>query len=308
MQRKYKWMMGIFVVLVLFVIVANADNGDAPNGNGNGDIPPVVNTGDWDAVRAGDVPVIHESGWSAPKLAGISSDNWEDGAYISGDGETLYFAYYPDDLISDVMAMSFDDDIDVYYSKKPFTSRSKDLISEDIWSEGGVMISNGDKYYMSNKGRNDNLYKNGEKLDLDNGDVAEQDPHYCSAKEELYYWNRLEGGGAFESSKIYVYKNNEVTELPSPINVAGKSEDIQPFLTPDCETLYFSSNRDGKTKIYKSARLDDDGWATPEVVISSNGGVGEPTLTDDGNTMFFVQILADGAGNYNSDVFYIEKL
>lgn len=292
MKKRY-WIGLIFLFLLLFVIIANLDN-DAPEPNGN-DVPKI----DWSSIRANDVAQFSD-GWGTPVMASVSSDLWEDGAYISGDGNTLYFAYYPGDILHDVQTMKFKDDIDVYYSQKPFTSKSKHSISKNIWSEGGVMISNGDMYYMSNRGRNDNIYKNNEKIEIPGtGDMEEQDPHYCAEKDELYFWDR-------NDNKIYVYKNEELSKLPAPINVG--SQNIQPFLTEDCQTMYFSSSRNTqRLQIMKSERIDDDSWKEPVVVASSKIGIGEPTLTHDGNTLFFVQIFQSPEGAYNSDIFYVEK-
>ncbi|MEW6528624.1 MAG: hypothetical protein AB1391_01920 [Candidatus Micrarchaeota archaeon] len=263
----------------------------------------------WAEIRANDVAILSD-GWSQPKRIEVSDDGWEDGVYISSDGNTLYFVYYPGDILADLKAGKFKDDIDVYYSIKPFTSKKKHAISEDIWSEGGVMISGSDMYYMSNKpiddndkNYDDNIYKNGELLTF-NTNQSEGDPHHCSAKNELYFWINKEE----VTKEIYVYKNNHVSKLPEPIN--DGHENIQPFLTPDCQTMYFTSNRDGGVlKIYKSQRLGEDSWSNPKIVVSSKYGVGEPTLTDDGKFLFFVQLFKSEDGNSSTtDIFYSEKL
>mgnify|MGYP001611821357 FL=1 len=276
---SFKWF--LIIALVFFVLFIYSKLG--PN--------------NWSVVMMVDKPQI-EKGWSDPKGVGINTGQWEDGAFISGDGSTLFYAYYPGDLINDLSIGKLKDDIDVYYSEKPFNGGKKHALSEDKWSEGGVMMSGGDIYYMSNRNRleTDDLYKNGQII-FDTLNKSEQDPHYCATKDELYF--DAEG-------IIYVYKKNKSTALPSPIN--DGSRNIQPFLTPDCEQIYFASSRgDGVSKILRSNRILEDSWGEPELIVKSKYGVGEPTLTDNGKTMFFVQIFKSAKEVMNSDIFYVEK-
>ena len=289
---KKKIFYGLGIILILFIIIANIDN-DTPK---------------KDEVIENYVNPVStaklSSEWNEPVALGLNSKLWEDGVYITGDGKTLYYVIYPgEDLVHDVINNDFKGDIDIYYSEYPFTEGKKHELSEKPWSEGGVMISGDDTYYMSNKPvdkkdktYDDNIYKNDKLLDF-NTDYSEGDPHYCNIKDELYFW--------YEKT-IYVYKNDKVEKLLSPIN--NGEENIQPFLTPDCQTMYFTSKRnsDKVLKIYKSKRLDDDNWDEPLVVIESNGSVGEPTLTDDGKKIFFVQIFYN-EGKFSSDLYYAEK-
>ncbi|MFA6023147.1 MAG: hypothetical protein WC781_03605 [Candidatus Pacearchaeota archaeon] len=258
----------------------------------------------WSSIRANDIANV-PSGWSQPIRVSINTDNWEDGAYITGDGNTLYWAYYPGDLLNDAMAGSFKGNVNEYQSNKPFTTKTLSSISDPPWSVGGVMISGSDMYYMSNKDTGNGkhttqIYKNNERMSFNNPDENQDDPHYCALKDELYFWKDDTG-----DKNIYVYSNNEVKKLPSPIN-SGQS-DMQPFLTNDCQTMYFTSDRSGSNIIYKSSRSGED-WSSPQIVISSNVAVGEPTFTSDGKTMFFVQIFHSPEGKYNSDIMYTEKL
>ncbi len=305
-----KWILIIAAVLVVgVVILGSLDNNQPPandsNNNNNVNNTPESRGINWEQIRASDTAQV-PSGWSEPKTVGIDSDLWEDGAYISGDGSTLYFAVYSGDLVNDALKGEINKALDVYQSNKPFTSKTKSSISENVWAEGGVMISGSDIYYMSNKDVSDgetdtDIYKNEIKMPFSTSE-DEDDPHYCSLKDELYFWKKDNG-----DNNIYVFTNDEVKKLPSPINSA--SNDLQPFLTPDCQTMYFTSNRGNKpATIYKSDRIGDNEWSEPETIISSKTGVGEPTLTDDGKTLFFVQILRSSDGKFNSDVLYTEEL
>ena len=89
---------------------------------------------------------------------------------------------------------------------------------------------------------------------------------------------------------------------PPPINSEGT--DMQPFFHGN--TLYFSSDRDtGRMAIYASQR-NGDGWTRPAMVVSSQYGVGEPTLTADGRSLYFAQIFKDGK-RHNMDVMVTER-
>lgn len=240
--------------------------------------------------------IVLYNNWKNPTFLSVNSDKWEDGAYITGDGSILYFVIYHGDLLRDILAGSLKGEIDVYQSRKPFTSKSKVPISEKTWAEGGVMISGNDMYYMSNKYAQDgkydtDIYKNGVRMSFSTSE-DEDDPHYCAARDELYFWKKDNG-----DSNIYVYSNNEIKKLPNPINTA--SNDIQPFLTTNCQEMWFTSDREGNSRIYHSFR-NGDTWGEVHLRASSTYGVGEPTLTDDEKYLFFVKIdFKDGKHDSN---------
>ena len=292
---------GVIVIgLILFMIIGSLDQGETPT-----DELPKTNQATldfWAKIRAND-PVQLSGEWKNPTWLEVNSDLWEDGAYITGDGNTLYFVIYQGYLIKDIQTGNLKGELDVYMSQKPFREKSKAPISEKIWAEGGVMISGNDIYYMSNKYSQDgkydtDIYKNGVRLSFNTAE-DEDDPHYCAAKDELYFWKK-DGG----DSNIYVYANGEVKKLPSPINTAGT--DIQPFLTPDCQTMYFTSDRDGNPAIYKAQRAGER-WEKPTKMISSKIAVGEPTLTDDGKYLYFIQVFRSDDGVFTSDVMFVER-
>lgn len=47
----------------------------------------------WDEIRNEQLAQT-SSDWSKPILVLINNDHWQDGAYISGDGLTLYWSYF----------------------------------------------------------------------------------------------------------------------------------------------------------------------------------------------------------------------
>ena len=250
---------------------------------------------------------IYENGWSAPIKTEFSDSGWEDSYYISRNGNTIYFFYHPgSDLITNLKgAMQIQLDGRMYYSNYPFIE--KHLLApsnDDFVTEAGPYISqSGDLYYHRNfpPGNEPEKIVKGEKtLDLGTGN-KETNPHYCDRLDELYF----DAG----DQDILVYKDGKATMLPEPINIPDK-QDFQPFLTDDCQTMYFTSNRDsdfGIPAIYKSHRLGELEWSKPELFITNPDGVGEFSMSSDGKRLAFVQISRTNSGGYNADLFYSEN-
>jgi hypothetical protein len=93
--------------------------------------------------------------------------------------------------------------------------------------------------------------------------------------------------------------------LDFPVN--SFANDLQPAFTADGDTMYFVSDRNMLigAAIYRSVR-NGDLWTSPELVI--DGIVGEPSLTGDGEYLYFVHVLSDTAGTYDADVWYSQRV
>jgi hypothetical protein len=76
------------------------------------------------------------------------------------------------------------------------------------------------------------------------------------------------------------------------------------FAANDPSTMYFTSDRDGPASIYRTT-FDGTTWSEPEMVIT--GYVGEPTLSPDGTTLYFVHVLVDDSGVYGSNIWYVTR-
>lgn len=302
----------IFIFAIIFVVVANNDDID----NNHVPIDISVDGDAWQAVRDTDRAVVTESGWSAPERLAVNDGNWEDGVFISPDGETLYFTYYPaEDFIAAAASGKFVSDLDVYVSKAPFTSKKKFdkfFLSEKIWSEGGVMIDahgnffyNSNRDYQNDQSPDDDLYRNGEMLAF-NDDGWADNPHYCAAKDELYFSER--------DDRIWVLRDAEKNGfagtpelLPDTINKKGGIA-TQPFLTPTCETLYFSASGATGLEIFASHRVSDTAWGPPVRFIYGKTAVGEFSMTHDGKQATFLQVFTSADGRHTSDIFRIKKI
>lgn len=81
--------------------------------------------------------------------------------------------------------------------------------------------------------------------------------------------------------------------------------DGQPgFSAADPDTMYFVSNRDGPSAIYRST-WTGTAWGVPELVIT--GYVGEPSFTATGDILYFVHVLVDADGVFGSNIWYVRR-
>lgn len=251
---------------------------------------------DWNEIRSSDIPQSMGD-WGEPMFLGINTSGWEGDVYVSANGDVIYFSYYPGDLTKDLQKSKFKNDTDIYYSYKPFDRKKIHPLSEEGWFEEDLSFSDGDVYYASDRSSRgiSNLYKNGSRLNYDDLRGSKSDPHYCATVQEMYF---VVNGA--------IYMNGEM--LSPPIN--DGSRNVQPFLNNDCKTMYFASDRQihGVFAIYVSKLDSGAKWSEPKLVISSEHGVGDPSLTLDERTMFFVQTFKSPGGDTNADIFYVNRL
>ncbi len=304
-MRKHKFLT-VVAVIVLFVVVGKAaDRFENPI-----IILETVNSSPVTGERG--IARVVEPGWSIPVKLGFNDIGWEDSSYITRDGEHVLMFYHPTSNQFDKAAheASGVDDGRIYISKRPFLTKELYPISKPGWpSEGGPYISeSNDFYYMKTSffGKKLRVMKNKKALDLGT-EEKESDPHYCDAKEELYF-------DAPVAKKIAMNKNGITTYLPEQINKPN-TQNFQAFLTDDCETLYFTSTR-GSWKgilpfqVYKSTRLGEFSWSEPKLFLRfpELGGVGEFTMTRDGKQAVFTQMAQDKDSVFRNNIYYTEKI
>jgi hypothetical protein len=109
-----------------------------------------------------------------------------------------------------------------------------------------------------------------------------------------------------------IYKSTfDGTNWSQPVNLGSNinsfANDYQPAFNAAGDTMYFASGRNPLIgmAIYRSYDTGS-GWSIPELVIS--GIVGEPSLTADGQLLYFVHVLSDGGGNYDTDVWVSQRV
>jgi WD40-like Beta Propeller Repeat len=319
----------ILALLLLFLIGCEAEKQQEPD------------TDEWAAIRAWDTAVLSAE-WSDPVYLEVSRLGWTESLHVSESGDTIYYFFYPalDFFTLRVNDGPFEDDGDIYMSRiEPDgqfrTQQAVDqfYLSEDLFTSAGVSVdADGNFWYTSNReGRpdgwvpddyaNENIFRNGELLPMNKQDENPANPYYCAEKDELWFDCRMD-------TEICVLKNavadgfyGEPQKVPLPINFAHPEAydpttgltnyvNAQPWLTPDCNTIYFTSNRGRPGEgpwIYKAERIDEDVWSEPEVVVKSEAAVGEPSLTADGQKLFFVQFFINEEGAIRTGLFVAEK-
>lgn len=130
-----------------------------------------------------------------------------------------------------------------------------------------------------------------------------------------------------DGTQIFLFKNDkDVGNIYSANKVDGKWGKAQKLgrsvntrywetfasISPDGQTLYFSSNRSGghgAIDLYYSNLLEDGTWGTAVnlgATVNTLFNEEAPYLTPDGNTLFFISQGHNSMGGY--DVFYSERL
>lgn len=284
---------------------------------------------------ANDVPLvpatIHEAGWSIPEKLGFNDAGWEDSPYITRDGSQILFFYHPwpslaDPTIAEELTEyiisnpqeAIDEGLDgkIFISNSPFTDKAIHPVSQSKEypsAEACPYISeSGDMFYTSTKdsfvqgeGVPATAYRNGERLDFGTGE-EESNPHYCEALDEMWFDCPGDTNICLMKEAMKSGFSGEVNLAPYPINSNDSDvTDFQPFLTDDCQTLYFSSTRQesGLIAIYKTMR-NEDSWSEPELFISHPAGVAELSMTSDGREMIFAQLFWREDGSPGIDIWY----
>lgn len=251
---------------------------------------------------------IQEGGWAAPVKLPVSDGGWEDSAYLTRSGNQVLFFYHPaPDILNDPeAALRIQPDGRIYVSSRPFTSKSLHSVSRpDFTSEGGPYISAGGVLFyhrtFAPAPTPNRIVRDGEILELGTPG-HESNPHYCDAQDELYFDDDV--------SDIWVYKHGSATRLPPPIN--GSTVDYQPFLTDDCQTLYFTSSRGAAggslpQQIYRATRAGEFAWNEPVLVIAHPDGAGEFSMSRAGDKMVFVELTRVPGGGFRTDMYYSSR-
>ena len=310
------------------------------NDNSEETIPEAICTKDAPNRVDLNTPESMVDDWGDPVRIGEPVNTYcpADAVEISADGQYLYFLFTSDILENmtpaQILAKSNntyrakriggpgDFDKPVYYDLGKGTNGSLD--GELSFTSDGSKV-----YFHSNRAANTGYQADPsvvDILDIYVADIVDSVPQaginlgppvnsiYADGEEAIYPDNQT----LYFASTRYDDANNpdiwkstfdgstwsDPVKLGSNINTAY--EELQPTFTPDGDTMYFTSGRNPiiGVAIYRSVR-DGDNWGTPELVIK--GVVGEASLTADGQLMYFVHVLRDDQGNFDADIWYVER-
>nr|WP_321453344.1 tetratricopeptide repeat protein [uncultured Carboxylicivirga sp.] len=122
---------------------------------------------------------------------------------------------------------------------------------------------------------------------------------------ELYIFRNDIGGSNIYKSTYDGEDWSEPVKLPEPIN--SKFDETHASISPDNNTMYFTSNREGGVgglDIYRVRRLPNGEWAKPENMSVLNTPYDEetPMIHPDGRTLYFSSEGHNSMGKF--DIFY----
>jgi hypothetical protein len=277
------------------------------------------------------VEVVDAANWYATSLermpAPITSAGIEDAPFITMDGKTLYFTFIGDEDSTPVEQLD-DPTVGIYFSDFDGANWSEPekigLVPNGVKAlTGGGSIKSGNEFWFnmvsSATAGEVQAYRAYKVYDtytvgydpgppIATAGVSLGEPDISYDRLRLYV-NSPEVGGE-GANDIFVFTNwggiwYGPDNLGTNVNSAG--EDIQPFITYDNEHLYFAST-DGTTGTgFSIFRCDWTGseWGPKTEVLRNN--VGEPSLTWDGEWLYFVHFYFDGGMNrLEADVWRVQ--
>jgi hypothetical protein len=275
-------------------------------------------------------PPAATAGWSKPvPLAGpVNTAGAEDSPFITPDGDTLYFFFTPD-LNIPAQDQLFDGVTGIWVSRR--TGQTWSEPERVALEEPGQAALDacptviGDRLYFcsaraGNKRDIDWYFAtrlDGEWRDVRNGgdwlnggtDVGEL--HITAGYRDLYFASKRAGGlGGFDLWVSHATPDGwgEPENLGPQVNTAA--DENQPFVTADGGELWFTAP--GREKpgpaVVRCLRQADESWADCREIVSSFAG--EPTLTGDGRTLYFIHhyFSADGKRILEADVYVSNRI
>ena len=277
----------------------------------------------------------------------VNTSGWEDSPSISADGQELHFAYFAGDLMNWAYLAQADPYVFAGYKRGPgrgvypeFTIDAMiahhqgprwigperadvSLATNPSWTaeSGPFLAADGRLYYNWNWPASEtdsdvDIYRDGQRLSF-NTSVDDLDPHYMAG--ELLFWTE-QRPGCYGRKQIWLTTETEAktgpdqwtapAALPAPVNLPD-SDAWQPHLT-GTGVLYFSSDREGYTSIYASTRLGPNTWGTPARIVWPESyqpavACAEPTLTGDGQYLYFAVLFKNQLGQFDLDIAYTRR-
>jgi hypothetical protein len=255
-------------------------------------------------------PILQSDKYEQPvPVSGpINTAGAEDSAFITPDGNTLYFFFTPDPSIPPQKQL-LDGVTGIYMAKKQNGEWGQPqrvwLQNQDELSIDGCEFVQGDTMWFcsARQGNSRDVdmwtaeYKDGKWTSWQNAgkklnveyNIGEL--HITADGNEMYYHSGRPGGqGGYD---IWVTKKIN-GEWQPPENVSAvNSPDAEgwPFISQDGNELWFTRFYQGSPAIFISRKVGGE-WSQPEVVISQFAG--EPSLDTQGNLYFTHHFYKDG--------------
>lgn len=168
--------------------------------------------------------------------------------------------------------------------------------------------------YICYSERNNDSWSRAVKLNLSAGLISDEGAMCISADGNLIIFTSCFREDTYGSCDLYQTRKTEhgwSTPKNLGIEVNSDNWDAQPALSPDGQTLYFASNRQGgygSSDLWRSFLLDDGSWGKPENLGQAvNSGKSEmsPFIHFDNQTLYFSSDGHPGLGEV--DLFMTRK-
>lgn len=255
-------------------------------------------------------PVMHSSEFAKPIPLGsaINTAGAEDSAFITPDGNTLYFFFTPDPNIPPEKQL-IDDVTGIYVSNKQSgqwsPARRVVLIEKnEVALDGCVFVQGNEMWFCSaRKGNSRGVdlwtaqFKNGRWTDWKNAgkklnvDYQVGEMHITADNTEMYFHSPRAGGKGGYDIWITQQVNGEWQEPENVQAVNTPDTDGWPFITQDGNELWFLRWYQGSPAIFRSKKVAGK-WDEPELIVSQFAA--EPSLDNAGNLYFTHHYFKDG--------------
>lgn len=303
----------VVVVIVLLAVIAMTANKPA-DVIGQEDRIAAIPSTSVKMTPAADLhkPVVHSSAWSQPvPLPGlVNTAGAEDSPFIVANGTWFFFFFTPDVKVPPEKQL-VDGVTGIWWTRLVdgnWTSPEKIVLNDDVSLDGAEFVLGDTMWFASvrsgNLGEIDVYtarYADGKWKDVENAgsqlnvdyDIGEF--HITADGSTMYFhsgnWSQGENMDIWETHKAG-------GSWGPPVRVQGVNTNADegfPYVTPDGDELWFTKYSGlgyAGPAIYRSVRLSNGSWGTPEEVVSNFAG--EPTLDAAGN-IYFVHHYYDEA-------------
>ena len=255
-------------------------------------------------------PQLHSTEFQppVPMDSAVNTAGAEDSAFVTPDGNSIYFWFTPDGTIPAEKQL-IDGVTGIYLSSKVGgqwqpTERVLLQKSDDVSLDGCVLVQGNQMWFCSARVGNYRgvdmwtaEYKDGKWTNWQNaGKLLNQDyeigeMHITADGNEIYFHSGRAGGkGGYD---IWVTRkvNNE-WQTPENIEAINTADtEGWPFVTQDGKELWYTGWYLGSPAIFRSKKVNGQ-WSIPELIISQFAA--EPSLDNDGNLYFTHHFYWDG--------------
>lgn len=247
-------------------------------------------------------PQLHSDEYKEPIPLGslINTAGGEDSAFITPDGNTLYFFFTPDVNIPAEKQL-LDGATGIYVSQKENGQwmPAKRLVlhgRDELALDGCAFVQESQMWFCSAcKGNYRGvdiwtaIFRDGSWTDWQNAgkklnaDYEVGELHISSGGNEMYFHSSRVGGKGNYDIWITRKVNGEWQEPVNLQEVNTPETEGWPFITQDGNSLWFTRIYMGSPAIFRSRKINGQ-WSQPELIISQFAG--EPSLDNAGNIYF----------------------